>query len=728
MIFSNETNVIISDHIKSYLQSNRMNCIYIIVPVLSYKTIIPKVADSSLNFFQKIILKSFCYKSAVLNIDEKYISHNFNIDIKLVNYIISELESLGYYQNGFVTDKGKSALDGDIVDSNETVSGYFFYDLIGEKFWDIFIPENDLESMKIHSEQYNNFYKEILLSKGYKSKKAYIVEPNYDLQVPDNIEKEYIYQAFIEYCNNYHSDNVSMYDSSINEGNFSIDKIHVISEPTPYYAVSYIFYNDSRINTGFNVAHPFLEDIFNYEFNENVLEYSKSNSYLYRELDKRLKDLHLNYSKVNYDNIESLFVDASYFIKNKDHVLKIFGDTIFSYYELADSEKNDAQNKANAREAFIKDIYNSFEYITKDNIKGYFKYDNLSNKTDNNIKILDNIASNIGFDVFEDSNITFFYGINKNRIKRYENETELRHLCAISILEALENKDHYYYRLAEKHKEFFKELLTLKKLRDDASHSERIQKIDFSYIDKYIYYLIDIFEIIYNTKIDTSKIDSIYNERNIIKADFDDAKNYILMQIGNKIKNKKFDDLFDYLSKVKYDILSRHDIDISVTRVLESIIDLLIDDVGYSLVFDEVKLFLSERNENSCVFDLIIKSSKETGFSGIDKPLFLYFKLDFLIERWNSIKGYERLISRKKFVFTDKLIIYWIYCSLNKPNNFKLLSEKCPDFFVYMLKYCKREHNASLLYSISDANFNNDKELVLKDILLCANSVIDILI
>ena len=725
--FAENTTIIASDYIKN--KNKNFKYYYILIPVLCYKVVIPQISNKRLNFFQKIILKYLCYK----NCDLDDIANNFYIDIKLVKYIIDELEGLGYYVNNTVTEEGKNALNGEIIDDNDSVAGYFFYNLVSESFLDVFVPEMDLESMKINTaDSDNRDYLYMSISKGYKPQEIYII--NCDNEVPKTVKKEDVFEAFIEYYNNtIDRDNMSMYDSSIENGNFVIDKIHIMNKPINYYLLSYIYYNDTNVNTGLNAVHPFLEGVYNFKFNKNIIEYSKDN----RSLDKKLKELNTvsvgNYKK-NYDEIfifiESIFEDAVLFKKNKDLILKAFSELLISYKNFINSEGGNLQNKISARESLIREIYISFEIIVKGNIAGYYQYDAISDKTDENRSILDNIIARIGFEIFEDSDTSFFYGIRKSRVKKYKNETELKHLCAISVLEALENKDHYYYRLAKEDKDFFKELLTLKELRDNASHND-YEDINFKDIDRFIYYFIEFFQIVYNTKIDIDKINKLkanIKNDNTINVSIDDARKEILRKSDINIKNKKFEELYYYLSTVQYHIYLNDDIDVDITRALENMMLLLIRDIGENTVLSRVRDYLmNERNnQNVTIFDTIIEVSKEEGFTNIEKTSFL--KVDFLIKRWNGSKVYNRLNKRiDKLVFTDRLMLYWIYSVLCKPENFKLIAKECSDFFAYMIKYCKREHNARLLYNVLDHDFYNNKEVVLKDVITCSNAIIKIL-
>lgn len=727
--FGENTPIIASDYIKN--KNNDFNYYYILIPVLCYKVIIPQISNKQLNFFQKLILKYLCYK----NCDLDDIANNFYIDIKLVKYIIDELEELEYYINNTVTEKGKKALDGEIIDDNDSVAGYFFYNLVSENFLDVFVPEMYLESMKINTANSNNKdYLYMSISKGYKSQEIYII--NCNNEVPKTVKKEDVFEVFIEYYNNtIDMHNMSMYDYNIVNGNFVIDKIHIINKPKNYYLLSYIYYNDTNVNTGLNAVHPFLEGIYNFKFNEKIIKYAKDNEILSQKLNN-LNNTFVSRNNKNYEEIyifiESIFKDAVLFKTNKELILRAFSELLVSYKNFISSEGGNLQNRISARESFIREIYISFEIIVKDNITGYYKHDLITNQIDENKSILDNIIAKIGFEIFEDCDTSFFYGIRKSRVKKYENETELKHLCAISALEALENNEHYYYKLAKYNKDFFKELLTLKELRDNASHND-YENINFKDIDRFIYYFIEFFQIVYNTKIDIDEINKLkanIKNDNTINVSIDDARKEILSKSDINIKNKKFEELYYYLSNVQYHIYLNEDIDVDITRALENMMLLLIRDIGDNTVLLKVKDYLMNirNNESDNIFDIIIDVSKKIGFTNIEKKSFLQVQGDFLIKRWNGSKVYNRLNKRvDKLVFTDRLMLYWIYAVLYYPENFKLIAKECSDFFAYMIKYCRREHNARLLYNVLDHDFYNNKEVVLKDVITCSNAIIKIL-
>lgn len=100
--------------------------LWLLLPMIAYKVLVPYPKDKELNIFQETILKLFLSG----NKSDEYIAEKLLLDKKLVNFIKEQLiESNLLTKEGLVTNKGKKLLD-DTEGEYDLKIGYVFYDLV----------------------------------------------------------------------------------------------------------------------------------------------------------------------------------------------------------------------------------------------------------------------------------------------------------------------------------------------------------------------------------------------------------------------------------------------------------------------------------------------------------------------------------------------------------------------------------------------------------------------
>lgn len=463
---------------------------WILIPAIAYKVLIPESKERELNLFQETILKLF--KSGNKNI--KFLEENLLLDEKLIKYIINELHESEYINdNNLVTPKGINALANDLAvdDKNyKNIVGYIFYDVIGHRFWDAFVPdeeytivENDGFGKEFRKFKYGNVGKPITV-------KAVIVKEETESEIIkiDNLQ---IYEVCIKHKNRLN--NLSAINHNIKNCQFPkrIEKIKYLDEVFAVYLATYMYYpKDLTKQSKWQVCHPFYGGTSNnLRLELDKLKESKSNKNLKicindlvctslnitaderknlsNEDDKRLyKELEkmLSPNIINYPSLITILLNIN---RNFEKIEKMKANRGKRYDEIQEKLGENVVLAQESLETALKILASQYEYYYNDKLISNNKYENS--------KKLSLLSKKCGFKEQFSNTFKKMFALGKKSIEYALTNTEMKGLVALNLLISDSVSEHPFFNLAKLVPgsiDFFNDLLIR---RNENNHNYSIE-------------------------------------------------------------------------------------------------------------------------------------------------------------------------------------------------------------------------------------------------------------
>lgn len=467
----------------------------VLLSMRACKVLVPYPKDDALNLFQETILK-------LLNCgakEEKWLADKLSLDPSLVEVVIKELlERKLITKSRNITEEGTRILEDESL-SYDMKTGYVFYDYVSKSYMDAFIPDSKFKPSEIKN----------------RKKDAGIIQFFFDSTDPNS----YYESAVVVKADKPEQDiNPSIYDvlkvcrkqrnreRMMFSGNYSeekdkeiirfahSDKVSLLNDNKDVYVATYMVIPTGDIvnKSNMQVLYPFGEG-----FSSQIIEPIKmaanhpDNIFLKNaidELKKKQTELTDNekrglrtYGEDTIKRVDSIFSTG---IQNypyvsrraleveskRESIIRLIKENKGKNWETINSNIND----------YIIAIYRLLAATLIDVAEKNDYYKNLLNSdSKHNADTLREIALQCGF---EDNEVLSKYlRIKKGRvIGAFGNEgakssEEVCALIALNLLEAKENNEHPFYKLAQTDSTFIADTFKLTCLRDNGMHGNDIE-------------------------------------------------------------------------------------------------------------------------------------------------------------------------------------------------------------------------------------------------------------
>ena len=459
-LFNNTNDIILHNPAPFNEKISKDDKSWILIPAIAYKVLIPEAKERKLNLFQETILKLF--KSGNKNIN--FLEDNLLLDRKLIEYIINELHVSGYIDdNNLVTQEGTNVL-ADEDEDYKNIVGYIFYDVISNKFWDAFVPDEDYKILENDGfgQEFRRF-KYGDLGKPIRGK-AVVVKEETEAEIRE-IDSLEIHEVCIK-----HKIRLSnMTKANYNMKNYTfpkrIEKIKYLDEATPVYLATYMYYpKDLTKQSKWQVCHPFyggtsnnlrleLDKLKETPQNENLkkciddLVFTSLNvtaderKNLRNEDDKRFYEALekiLSKNIENYSSLTSILLEMN---RNFEKIEKMKVNRGKRYDEIQEKLGENVVLAQESLEVALKILAGQYE--------GYYNDKLLSNNIYENSKKLGLLAKRCGFkeqfpDIFQK-----FFKLKKGNIKYAIENAEMKALVALNLLISDGVNEHSFFNLAK---------------------------------------------------------------------------------------------------------------------------------------------------------------------------------------------------------------------------------------------------------------------------------------
>lgn len=437
--------------------------LWLLLPMIAYKVLVPYPKDKELNIFQETILKLFLSG----NKSDEYIAEKLLLDKKLVNFIKEQLiESNLLTKEGLVTNKGKKLLD-DTEGDYDLKIGYVFYDLVNKNYNDTFVFDTELGF--VNSRFGENTRKFDYGSVGKpREAKAYVVKTSvvdYNT-VPNNVD---ILNVCIRHNRRMTSLSRGGYYSSNDQERLpkNLEKVKFLGDILPVYVATYIYLPDDLQNRSYwQICHPFFGGTsIRLRENIEIISHNTENKHIKDELNRLIQDsLRVDIKEINLANKKN---DK----ESSEFIINILSNNILEYPEIFNklirvknilnqiqiSNKNKGKNHEDIQKKLgdcLIYMHESIEetlYRLKCNYSDYFNDKVITNDMSKNSEILSLIAKEQGFE--DNSNIfRIIFNLKKGNIKfaaTGENK-ELKSILAVNLLIAKEFNDHPFKILGQR--------------------------------------------------------------------------------------------------------------------------------------------------------------------------------------------------------------------------------------------------------------------------------------
>lgn len=445
---------------------------WIMQPAIAYKVLVPYPADKELNFFQETILELFRGG----NKHVEFLAEKLLLKPELIEFIIKELKIKKYLsENNLVTEEGQNALENNIDDYDLKV-GYIFYDFLKKDFWDVFIFENEYREYEKLYQNKNTLGIDIgTAGRPYKIN-GFCLES-------EIIEPELKPERILEVCKKSKKRKKRKMNNLYSEKEViklpkNISKVEYSGESKKVWIANYIFFQE---NDYWQVCHPFggISQVL-----REKLDKEKDNN-------QELKDL---ISNLNNENLRVSKFDENKEIKDdvKSYVKKLLTENISKYEEvyfkicqvtlmynkLFNSNKSgaDIETLELLKVEYIRKLYDILEdslYSTMERFDNYYNINYLESQIFSNIKILGELAIQMGFENNDKLDIfTKMFNVKKGQLTHIRESKELKALIAINLLIAKEFNEHPFWTIGKKYSKILLFLYKLKLNRDETSHGE----------------------------------------------------------------------------------------------------------------------------------------------------------------------------------------------------------------------------------------------------------------
>lgn len=474
----------------------------VLLPMKACKVLVPYPKDDALNLFQETILKLLnCGSKEV-----KWLADKLSLDISLVEVVIKELhERKLITKSRNITDEGTRILEDESL-SYDMKTGYIFYDYVSKSYMDAFIPDGKFRPSEIRNRkkesniiQYffdstdpNSYYESAIVIKA--DKPEIEINPSiYDVLKVCRKQRNRERMMFFDKYAEERDDDVTKFTHS--------DNVSLLNVNKDVYVATYLVVPTGDIvnKSNMQVLYPFGEGLSsqlidpiklaaNHPENgslKNAIDELKKKQTGLTENEKRevrtynediIKrvDAVLSENIQNYPYVNKRAIEVE---SKREDILRLIKENKGKNWETINSNIND----------YIIAIYRllAAALIDVSDKNDYFK-NLLNSDPKHNADTLKEIALQCGFtddEVFEK-----YFRVKKGRVigtygsEGAKSSEEVRALVALNLLEAKDNIEHPFYRLAQAEPTFVIDTFKLTCLRDDGMHGNDIE-YNFNHVE-----------------------------------------------------------------------------------------------------------------------------------------------------------------------------------------------------------------------------------------------------
>lgn len=467
----------------------------VLLPMRACKVLVPYPKDDALNLFQETILK-------LLNCgakEEKWLADKLSLDPSLVELVVKELyERKLITKSKNITEEGTRFLEDESL-SYDMKTGYVFYDYVSKSFMDAFVPDSKFKPSEIRS----------------RKKEAGIIQFFFDSTDPNSYyESAVVVQAekpeqdinptiydVLKVCRKQRNRERMMFSGNYSEEKDEdvirfahSDKVSLLNDNKDVYVATYMVIPTGDIvnKSNMQVLYPFGEGfssqlidpikvVANHPENEslkNAIDELRKKQTELTDNEKRgvrtygedtIKRVDAifstNIQKYPYVSRRALEVESK-----REYILRLLKENKGKNWETINSNIND----------YILAIYRLLAAALIDVADKNDYYKNLLNSDPkHNADTLKEIALQCGFE--DDEVLTKYLRVKKGRVigaygsDGAKTSEEVCALVALNLLEAKENNEHPFYRLAKENPTFVADTFKLTCLRDDGMHGNDIE-------------------------------------------------------------------------------------------------------------------------------------------------------------------------------------------------------------------------------------------------------------
>ena len=474
----------------------------IALPMKACKVLVPYPKDDALNLFQETILK-------LLNCgakEEKWLSEKLSLDLSLVEVFIKELfERKLITKSRNITEEGARILEDESL-SYDMKTGYVFYDYVTKSYMDAFVPDSKFKPSEIRirkkdsgiiqfyfdSTNPNSHYESAVVVKADKTEKG--ISPSiYDVLRVCRKQRNRERMMFSGNCTEEKDEDVIRFAHS--------DKVSLLNDNKDVYVATYIVIPTGDIvnKSNMQILYPFGEGFSSQLINpiKSIADYleNKSLRNAIDELNKKQTALTEDEKRevrtysvdvinrvdailsVNVQNFPYVSKRALEVESKRESILRLIKENKGKNWETISSNIND----------YIIAIYRLLAATLIDATdKNDYNRKLLSSDPKHNADTLKVIALQCGF--ADDEVLAKYLRVKKGRVigaygsEGAKSSEEVCALVALNLLEARDNIDHPFYRLAQAYPTFVADTFRLTCLRDDGMHGNDIE-YNFNHVE-----------------------------------------------------------------------------------------------------------------------------------------------------------------------------------------------------------------------------------------------------
>lgn len=474
----------------------------VLLPMKACKVLVPYPKDDALNLFQETILK-------LLNCgakEETWLAEKLSLDISLVEVVIKELYERKFItKSRNITDEGTRILEDESL-SYDMKTGYVFYDYVSKSFMDAFVPDGKYRPSEIRTRKKSSniiqFYLDSTDPNSYYESAVVIKADKPEIEINPSIFD------VLKVCRKQRNRERMLFSGNYTEEKDEeiirfahSDKVSLLNDNKDVYVATYLVIPTGDIvnKSNMQVLYPFGEGLSSQLIDsiKMVANYPENASLKNSidELKKKQTGLTENekrgirtYNEETIKRVDSIFSEniQNYPYVNKraleveskrENILRLLKENKGKNWGTINSNIND----------YIIAIYRLLAATLIDVSEKNCYFKNLLNSDPkHNADTLKEIALQCGFT--DDSVFGKYFRVKKGRvIGAYGSESakcseEVCALVALNLLEARDNTNHPFYRLAQAEPMFIVDTFRLTCLRDDGMHGNDID-YNFNHVE-----------------------------------------------------------------------------------------------------------------------------------------------------------------------------------------------------------------------------------------------------
>lgn len=673
---------------------------YFAIPVSIIKVLLIKGEKAELNHFERAILSLLLNKYHTIN----ELSDKLCLNNDLVELILNDLKNKElideYYK---VSQKGEDALKG-IYQDKKQENCYLLYDYNRECLINNTCNDNDI----VFSQSFSN-------------------ENGYSFKFENDAFSEDISYKYINLNKNLTFDKRKI-EQLIKRDLFrkndeqNLIKFEVIESNNKIYHLLSSIETNLEDNKKWYVKNPisFEPDLSLYNFIYNNSSNKDINALLNDIMEKKRNKL--NNDNTLYDQIKNNIFYKPISVEHEEFIIPLIGIV----KSLTKSNDKNISDRVYHNEVLAESMVLLGDLFEKVLYQAAFKYHDLYteidllHKTDNrqNSEVLEGIAKSIGFDI---SNTSYKLLLtNRRSMKKIldnPNAAQLSECVSLNLILARNNRDHFYYKLADKYSGFINLMYEFKRIfRDKTKHTVELD--DTVSLRKYIDILFDLLDLSLGYKFNKDTLNKLINSNETV-YDYSYSEELLRLKVGNKLlesNNVK-------MNEIKFNLISL--IDDYITKNAKYLRK------AYALLEEYTKLILNSFISNNRI--IYIPLSKK--FESKDELKHYLESLGFIMDSKNTIgnevidsldfKGKEDYIERSfisgfnNAVLGVKTLALIVIFLNNKELAKTFIDNDMNDFFVITsnVSYIQR-HSQVHVYNENDAKTIVDGVIKMTDFII----------